>query len=450
MSGDTPVVVLGTSTANDQLAQFDIALTGIQLTNESGKSISLLSTPLTAEFIHLNGGAEPLTTINVPQDTYTSATVTLDSAWFTCSSYVAGAGIANNTFEDAEVPSSSISVQLPQPITVTGTGMAIALNLMVSQSASFSTCQNTPNTTFSITPTFTISPVAIAANPTNTMNGMATGLHGLITAVNPKDDSLSVVGEDGPNGPNWQIEADNKTAFQGVSAFSKLAKGMPLNLDVAIQPDGSLLATRIAVYDTDTANVNVFAGPINSVVASPPGFSIIGQEQQGFLDQSSYYVGAYPVNFSNATFAISGALPNLVSLPFTPVLSAGSLIAGQNLSVTTHVSSFPNGSIPVATVALMPQTINGTVTDISSEGGFTTYTVTLAPYDLFPNLALQPSQSNVVENPDTIIVYADNNTQEMNASPLTVGSVFRFNGLVFDDQGTLRMDCAQILDGVPE
>ncbi|HLY40777.1 MAG TPA: hypothetical protein VKR52_06160 [Terracidiphilus sp.] len=450
MTGETSVVVLGTSTANDQLAQFNIAFTGIQLTSQSGKTVTLLSSPVTAEFIHLNGGAEPLATVNVPDDTYTSATATLGSAWFTCTGFNAGAGLENNTFEDGQVPASSITVQLPQPITVSGTGMAIELNLMVSQSASFSSCQNTPDTTFSITPTFTIASMPVAANPTNTMNGMATGLHGLITAVSQSESILTVAGGDGPNGPSWQVGADSRTVFQGISKFSKLAKGMPVNLDVAIQPDGSLLATRIAVYDTSTSNLNVFTGPIDSVIASPPAFSIIGQEQQGYLDQSSYYLGAYEINFSNAAFAVSSPLTNLQSLPFTPILNAAGLVAGQNLSVTSHVSSFPSGSLPVATVALTPQTINGAVSDISSEGSFTTYTVTLAPYDLFPNLALQPSQSNLLASPDTIVVYADNNTQKLNQTPLSVGSVFRFNGLVFDDHGTLRMDCAQVLDGVPE
>ncbi len=48
------------------------------------------------------------------------------------------------------------------------------------------------------------------------------------------------------------------------------------------------------------------------------------------------------------------------------------------------------------------------------------------------------------------MVYADSNTQMLNTSPITVGSVVRFYGLVFNDNGTLRMDCAEINDGVPE
>jgi hypothetical protein len=38
----------------------------------------------------------------------------------------------------------------------------------------------------------------------------------------------------------------------------------------------------------------------------------------------------------------------------------------------------------------------------------------------------------------------------LNSSALSVGGVFRFYGLVFNDNGTLRMDCAQVNDGVAE
>jgi len=106
--------------------------------------------------------------------------------------------------------------------------------------------------------------------------------------------------------------------------------------------------------------------------------------------------------------------------------------------------------LPATTIALLPQTINGTVSAIGSEGGFTTYTVTLAPYDLFPTLAVQGGQTTLLMSPNTVLVYADSDTQMLNTSPIAVGSVARFYGLVFNDNGTLRMDCAQINDGVAE
>jgi hypothetical protein len=74
----------------------------------------------------------------------------------------------------------------------------------------------------------------------------------------------------------------------------------------------------------------------------------------------------------------------------------------------------------------------------------------LAAYDLFPNFAVQPGQATLLTNPGSILVYVDSNTQQLNSDLLAVGSVSRFNGLVFNDNGILRMDCAQINDGVAE
>jgi hypothetical protein len=56
----------------------------------------------------------------------------------------------------------------------------------------------------------------------------------------------------------------------------------------------------------------------------------------------------------------------------------------------------------------------------------------------------------VLTDPNTVVVYADSNTQMLNTNPIAVGGVARFYGLVFNDNGTLRMDCAQIKDGVAE
>jgi hypothetical protein len=125
------------------------------------------------------------------------------------------------------------------------------------------------------------------------------------------------------------------------------------------------------------------------------------------------------------------------------------MVPGQAVLLTTHATAF-SAYIPATTVTLVPQTVNGTVAAISASGGFTTYSVTLAAYDLFPDLALQPGPPSLLKNPNTVVVYVDSNTQLLNSDPVAVGSLLRFNGLVFNDNGTLRMDCAQISDGVTE
>jgi hypothetical protein len=126
------------------------------------------------------------------------------------------------------------------------------------------------------------------------------------------------------------------------------------------------------------------------------------------------------------------------------------MFPGQNVYITTHALTLSSGPIyfPATTITLIPQTINGTINQISTDGAFTTYTVTLAPYDLIPDLAVQPGQNNTLISPSNVVVYVDGNTKMLNTKPLTSGGVARFGGMLFNDNGTLRMDCAQVNDGV--
>jgi hypothetical protein len=57
LSGNTSVTVVLSSTANDQLAEFDLEFQSVTLTSQSGKTVSLLTAQQPSEFIHLIGGA---------------------------------------------------------------------------------------------------------------------------------------------------------------------------------------------------------------------------------------------------------------------------------------------------------------------------------------------------------------------------------------------------------
>ena len=113
--GTTQVVVLAASTANDQLTHYSVSFTGMTLTNKAGKQVTVLSAPVSAEFIHLNGTVEPLATVTIPQDVYVSATVTVPSVALGCAQQFPG------TLQiDGLLGTSDATVNLPAPITVTG------------------------------------------------------------------------------------------------------------------------------------------------------------------------------------------------------------------------------------------------------------------------------------------------------------------------------------------
>jgi len=465
-SGNTSVTVLSTSTANDQLTEFNMYVKSLALNRATGSSATLISTPLEVEFMSVNGRSEPLLTVDVPQGTYTSASASIGSAEFECVTLAPSGGLYTSSYAYGYTPDSNVTVNLPAPLTISSASMVLSLDLLVSKSASWTTCD--PNGSilpFSITPTFDLTAMTLSSSRSNSQNGLETGLKGVIGSVDSTGAGFTVTADSGPGcagtaagancsppaayAPVWRVASDGGTVFEGVAGISKLTSGMGVDMDAALQPDGSLLAKRIAVYDSSTHDLTIAEGRLifNTPIVGYQSLEMARIRELGPLNTA-------PITFSygNAAFQISGEFKNLGDLPFPPNFTAANAVDGQNFYASTHAlyASIPPTFVPATAITLIPQTINGTVSAIGSEGGFTTYTVTLAPYDLFPALAVQPHQTAVLTNPNTVVVYADSNTQMLNTNPIAVGSVARFYGLVFNDQGTLRMDCAQVSDGVAE
>jgi hypothetical protein len=339
------VTVLLASTGNDQVTRFEVEFQTLTLTSQSGNTVTLSSSQQPSEFMHLNGGIEPLTTVNVPQDVYSSATATL-RANFVCIGQVPGGGlgIANYSIID-QAP----TVNLASPITVTGSRMALLLNMQVSSSAVFPTCWTTPSFQgFSMTPTFDLTPFALSASPMDSGNGEVRGLDAEVASVGMTGSSLTLTIAGGPFGTRTLSASSNdQTVFQGISGAPALSPGMFLNVDGAIQSDGSLLATRIAVEDPSA--INEFSGPVMFVDTIVPILTQYGHTELGPLltinGQSGYYVDTPYFDFSSAAFHVSVQLANLQNLPFVPSFTASNMVAGQNVDISTPTFSLGGGQL---------------------------------------------------------------------------------------------------------
>jgi len=455
LSGNTSVTLLLSSTANDQLSEFDLEFQGVTLTSQSGKTVSLLSAQQPSEFMHLNGAIDPLITTTVPQDVYTSATATIGYGLFVCiaSGVVDGQPSLAFDYYNSNVPAASVTVTLPTPITVTGANMALGLDLLVAKSATVPDCLS-PNSFagFSMTPSFSLAPFTLSSSPTSSVNGKLAGLEGEVASLDSSNTKFNLSVPEGPYGTRTlSVSVGSATIFQGVSNLSALATGLFVNMDGALQSDGTVAATRIAVEDTSA--LNMFTGPLLQVNSEVPVLMVYGRQEQGPLSQgpagSGYYFDTPYMDFSSSVFQISGQMTNLQSLPFVASFDVSNMVAGQNVDISSPALEVMGGVYtPANTITLIPQTINGTVVASSQQGSFTDYTVSLAAYDLFPALAQQPGQTTRLTNPSQVEVYVDSNTQLLNSTALAPGGTLRFYGLVFNDNGTLRMDCAQVNDGV--
>lgn len=447
------VVLLASSTANDQLQHFGVTLDSLTLTGQTGstaKTVNLISSPVGDEFIHVNGLVEPLVSMAVPQGIYTSAAATVSMISPACAGQKPGELLVDGAVTSPQPASATIN--LTGPITVAGAAMGLVLNLQVAKSTPFSGgCTSASTNGPQVPVVFTLTPMSIAPQPTNSSNGRIFGLRGLIGTVAQGGPGVTVNGLGGYNTgtpPVWTVAFNHGTVFQGVNGASELQVGSAVDMDATMQSDGSLLATRVETLDANPTNLGAsVAQPIGNLTALPQMPVIEIQSDGNLPDLSNSY------SLGSATFKISGQFANLSTLPFTASFDSSNVVAGQNVffgSNAANVNGFPPLPMPAATLVLLPQTIDGTVSAIASAGGFTSYTVTLAGYDPFANLAVQPGQTTLLTNPDTVVVYADSSTQMLNTSTIAVGSLERFYGLMFNDKGTLRMDCAQVNDGVAE
>jgi hypothetical protein len=448
--GNTQVVVMLTSTANDQLVAYNALIASIALVDTTGKSVPVFTNAVSfgpqGEWMHLNGVAEPLPAVSVPQGTYTSAVVTVDGCGLTQLTFTAN-GFLDSGFNQGlcSEGTGKTTVNLPNPIMIAGSAMGLSLNLQVSKS--FTIDATADPATATLDPVFTLTPVSIAAQPTDETNGKVTVIDAEVSSVGA--DGKTFTAQTGNTGATLTLASSTTTVFQGISGFSALTPNLLFSFDAAIQTDGSLLATRIEV-DNAVAAAGV-AGPFTIPVIGPGFFDTINLEQNGCTVVNIPICDA--IFFQSGTvFNVSTEFTNLTTLPFPATFTTANFLQGQNVLVTSQGVPDQQSIETATTITLLPQTLNGIVTSVANDGGFTVYTVTLAPYDLIPVLQNFTSDTPPphLTNPTTIVVYADTNTHMLNTGTVAAGSLIRFRGLIFDDNGTLRMDAGEIYDGVTE
>jgi hypothetical protein len=442
----TSVALLLSSTANAQLSAFHLSVSGLTLTNKAGKSVTLFSDPnagtlnplLFYEAIHLNSIPEPVATASIPQDVYTSATFSCVFADFTFL-FVGSNGPFDTNTNSGNCSNAAVvtTVSLPSPITITGTAMNLDLDLQVSQSATWS--GTAVGSSYTLTPAFTLTAVPISATPTNSQNGRFTGLAGRVASVNTSSNSFTVVL---PDRPTLAVNVNSNTEFQPLASSSEVVVGAFVDMDLQSESDGTLLATRISVADSTALNVLSGQLLLYSPLSTSPAtqeIQLLATQQQGNQFSAQPVGPFFAYQFDNtALFQISGQF-NSLGLPFIPTFSPSSMVLGQYISVSSLATS--GVAVPLTsatTITLMPQTINANITSVSSSGAFQVYTVFLAPYDTIPLLS----------GTSSVVVYTNSSTQLLNTTTLAVGFPFRFNGFLFNDNGTMRMVCAQVTDGV--
>ncbi|TCK70817.1 DUF5666 domain-containing protein [Acidipila rosea] len=427
VTGQNSALTLSASSrSNGQLTVLTMDVVSVTLKDQSGHSVSLLSSPQTVEFIHTNGDPEPIAQGLIPQGTYTSAAITYNTLNASYLGFTQPNTITSYTGTGGST--ATTTVNFTTPLTISGKAMVIPLDLLTSQSASLPPAGG-PDIKFS--PAFSLEsqPVASTSEPASSL------LVGRVSAVNAASSTLQLNTIDDAQ---LTFRTNGSTSFQGIADISAVQPGMFAMVGTSVQDDGGLLANNIQIIDPTVKDIAV--GIISSVYTSGRDmFLQIGQREGDDLAMIPSF-GEAPIHFaSNATFAVSRQVST--ALPFSPGFNLMSLMPGQRLSIGSPNLASSNGSYPVAgTVTLLPQTINGTVANVTTSGSYTVYTLALAPYDPI----------SLLNGGAEVSVYVDAATQNLASSALSSGSLLRMHGLLFSDHGVPRLVCDWIKDGVAE
>lgn len=429
-STKTAVPVSITDAPGDQVVAASLTLNSIVLTDATGKTASILSTPLTFEATHLDAVQEPLFTPAVPEGTYTTVALTYSNAQI---AYI-DAATKNVVVVTATLANTGQTITLPSPVAIDNTTTSLLIDYLVANSVTIS------GSTVTVTPAFNVAAAPIPPQPTNGTNGLQCGIQGQVTALGTNNFTLT-----NGSGTELVIYVNASTQYQGLSGFSALEVGALVEVDTITQSDGTLLAARVNEQGPPPpaggSPMQMLVGPVTAVTGSPvTSFTQVERQQIG-PNAASAAIQTDTITVNSATtFQLPGRFANVTggTVPFTPTFLATTLFAGQVVSVAA--STVTNNAATATSVALSPQTVDGTIASIgnsSSSSGYTVYTLTL------PSAAWLATLTGKT----TVTVYANGNLQEINKSPIAVGGAVRFNGFLFNNNGALVLIADVQADG---
>ena len=166
---------LGDAT-NDQIIEFEVTVTAVTLSG--GSNPSVLPKPTEVEFVHNAGTVEPLSLLNVPNGTYTGATISLSNPEVVI---IDPATKLPKKLTDTRT-SSNVTVPFSPSLTIGGTATVINFDLNLANSITI----DATNTSATVSPQFTVTTATVPAANNDNENedqGELEDVRGAITNV---------------------------------------------------------------------------------------------------------------------------------------------------------------------------------------------------------------------------------------------------------------------------
>lgn len=365
--GDAPV---------DSIVAFEITINSVTLTRSSGGTVTALSTPTRVELTHLSGVLEPLRILNLEQGSYTSATITVSNPEVK----VIDAGSGLPVELNSTLASSTATVNFNPAITIGATPTSLNFDFNLAASVVIS------GNSATITPTFSAGALPIAAqNDQDDDTGEIEDIVGSVTGVSGSSFTIAVT----QTAQTLTFTTNANTEFDlPLTGVVSLTVGLIVDVDAVSLADGSLLATEVEteVEDNDALEIE---GLVTGITGAPPtSFRVVVQDLAAPGATVPALGATVNVNLDASTnFKVDDEDVDLNNLTFSTLFINTTLAVAQKVEVDADTPATDN--LLADKVKLSEQTLRGTVSNLASAGGQSTFTLTAAADSAFARLTGQ-------------------------------------------------------------
>jgi hypothetical protein len=411
-------VLMGDSPA-DSVVGFEITVNSIVLTDTSNNTVTVLSTPRRIELSHNSATVEPLSALNVPQGTYTKATITVSNPEV---EVVNGSGQVVEL--STTLANNSGTVGFSPAVTVGA--MATSLSFDFNLAASLTINGNSA----SVTPVFGASAAAVVAEAEqDDESGQIEDLTGTVSSVSAPTFTIMA----GQNSLPITFSTDSNTEFEGVAGIAALQQNMIVQVDAFTQADGTMVAKKVEVEESEASGLEA-EGLVTSIAGMPNSFLLVVQDETSASVSMPNVGSVITVNVDGSThYRIQSDNIDLNGLNFTPTFDASTLAPAQSLEADTGTSG--TTSISADTVKLQSQAITGVVSGfVQIDASHASFTLTPAADSVFDSLSTKTSLS----------VLTTGSTELKDIAAISNGATLRVRGLLFFSGGNYTMVAARV------
>src|SRR5215468_6204764 len=324
-ASSTAVTVNIGDAPSDRVISFEITVNSITLTKSDNSTVSLLSTPRRVEVTHLAGTSEPLVLSQVPQGSYTSATISVSAPEVV---------FIDNTGRpvEREFPTftKTVTVNFNPPLVVGTTPLVLTLDANVGASVTIDPVTGT----VTINPTFNVTnlplPTAGHDDDQRPENGELDHIVGQLTNVGTSQFTIKL----GQSGMMLTFNVNSQTRFEDVGGLATLPANALLRVEGITQQDGTLLATEVELLAGEEMETE---GLVTSVTGSPAtSFTLVIHDASGTMMNSAMLGATVTVTVDSSTeFRVD---PDNIDLSAPlPAFSASTLSKGQRVEAESEV-----------------------------------------------------------------------------------------------------------------